>query len=81
MCENAVELNAELANAHKWLAILIGARAEQRHISIQFNDVLLLKKHLNIALKLTPDDYYLYYMLGRLGFVRHFVCHFGAIQH
>lgn len=68
-CEEAINLNPKSADAHKWLAILIGSRSDYQSLKDRIADGHLFKKHLDKALELNPKDSSLHHMLGRLAIV------------
>lgn len=65
VCQEAIILNPKSADAHKWLAILVGSRTDYQPVKERVADGNLFKKHLDIALELSPKDYTLHHMLGR----------------
>lgn len=67
-CEMAVELKPKLAICHKWMAILVGMRSEFLPTKERILDGYTFKKHIDIAISLTPDDPLLHHMLGRFAF-------------
>jgi len=67
-CTTALNLQPELAEVHKWLAILVGARSELQPMKEKILDGHLFKKHVDAAIKLDPSDSALHHMLGRFAF-------------
>lgn len=67
-CLESISLNPNIAEAHKWLAILVGSRSENQPIKERLADGQLFKQHLDIALRLKPEDYILHHMLGRYAY-------------
>jgi len=67
-CHLALNLNSNIAEAHKWYAILIGLRSSFQPVKEKISDGFLFKKHIDAALALNPDDATLHHMLGRFSF-------------
>ncbi|XP_017781376.1 PREDICTED: regulator of microtubule dynamics protein 3-like isoform X2 [Nicrophorus vespilloides] len=64
-CKQAYNLRSECGDTHKWIAILTGARSEHQGLRDKIRDSVEFKKHLDLAIKLKPEDATLYYLLGR----------------
>ncbi|XP_044260504.1 regulator of microtubule dynamics protein 1-like [Tribolium madens] len=64
-CNAALGLRPELANVHKWLAILLGSRTKFQPLKDKILDGLKVKQHVEAALRLSPHDSVLHHMLGR----------------
>lgn len=64
-CNTALGLSPELANVHKWLAILLGSRTKYQPLKQKILDGLSLKQHVDAAIRLSPLDEVLHHMLGR----------------
>lgn len=64
-CTSALTIAPDHAEVHKWYAVLIGSRSELVSLQERINDGHLFKKHLDIAMSISPEDASLHYMLGR----------------
>ncbi|EFA04976.1 regulator of microtubule dynamics protein 2 [Tribolium castaneum] len=64
-CSGALGLRPELANVHKWLAVLLGSRTKFQPLKEKILDGLKVKEHVEAALRLSPLDPVLHHMLGR----------------
>lgn len=67
-CNTALSLKPDLANVHKWLAILVGERTKYEPIKEKILDGYLFKEHVDAAIKLNPLDASLHHMLGRFAY-------------
>lgn len=67
-CNSALKLKPELAEVHKYLAILIGSRSDYQPMKERILDGHLFKKHVDEAIKLNPQDPHLHHMLGRFAY-------------
>lgn len=65
MCEAALNINPNMAEAHKWCAILIGVRSNTQSIQGKISDGYLFKRHIDAAIALNANDPTLHHMLGR----------------
>ncbi|KAK5638047.1 hypothetical protein RI129_012342 [Pyrocoelia pectoralis] len=65
MCEAALNINPNIADAHKWCAILIGVRSNTQSIQGKISDGYLFKRHIDAAIALNANDPTLHHMLGR----------------
>lgn len=65
MCEAALDINPNVADAHKWCAILIGVRANTQSIQGKISDGYLFKQHIDAAIALNTKDPTLHHMLGQ----------------
>lgn len=54
-----------MADAHKWMAILVGARSDLQPIKERIQDGQLFKHHVDIAISIDPADSSLHHMVGR----------------
>lgn len=68
ICEHAISLKPNKALCHKWMAILVGMRSELLPTKERILDGYTFKKHLDIAISITPNDPLLHHMLGRFAF-------------
>ncbi|KAF5280110.1 hypothetical protein FQA39_LY18144 [Lamprigera yunnana] len=64
-CERALVVVPNNAEAHKWLAILIGSRSAYQSIQDKIRDGYLFKQHIDAAIGISPNDPTLHHMLGR----------------
>ncbi|RZC31810.1 hypothetical protein BDFB_012671, partial [Asbolus verrucosus] len=64
-CTSALNHKPELADVHKWLAILVGTRTKFQPIKEKILDGHLFKKHVDAAIRLNPGDPTVHHMLGR----------------
>ncbi|XP_045465366.1 regulator of microtubule dynamics protein 1-like isoform X2 [Harmonia axyridis] len=64
-CKAALKLDPKLADAHKWMAILVGARSDLQPIKERIQDGQLFKHHVDIAISIDPADSSLHHMVGR----------------
>lgn len=64
----ALSLNADSSETHKWHAILIGSRSDFQAMKDRISDGHLFKKHVDIAIRLNPKDASLHHMLGRFAY-------------
>ncbi|XP_068901551.1 regulator of microtubule dynamics protein 1-like isoform X3 [Tenebrio molitor] len=67
-CTSALKLKPELANVHKWLAILLGSRTKIQPMKEKILDGHLFKEHVDAAIRLNPLDPVLHHMLGRFAY-------------
>ncbi|KAF5290828.1 hypothetical protein FQA39_LY14590 [Lamprigera yunnana] len=61
----AVEVDPNNGNVHKWLAIIMDARAGLEGVGARIKSYEAVKEHLLKAVELNPNDVAVYYMLGR----------------
>ncbi|XP_044762624.1 regulator of microtubule dynamics protein 1-like [Coccinella septempunctata] len=64
-CRAALKLDPKLADAHKWMAILVGARSDLQPIKERIKDGQLFKHHVDVAISIDPADSSLHHMVGR----------------
>ncbi|KAK8721339.1 hypothetical protein OTU49_012830 [Cherax quadricarinatus] len=64
----ALDLDKNNAEIHKWYAILAGARGEFLGITERVKSGNIFKKHIDHALELKPKDSTLHHLLGRFCF-------------
>lgn len=64
-CTAALNIETRSSHVHKWMAILISERTKTQPFKEKAADGMLMKKHLDEALKLDKTDPVLYHMLGR----------------
>ncbi|KAF5281892.1 hypothetical protein FQR65_LT14476 [Abscondita terminalis] len=64
-CQDALNIDDKIAEAHKWFAILIGLRSGFQSIQGKISDGYLFKQHIDAAIAINPDDATLHHMLGR----------------
>ncbi|CAH0549787.1 unnamed protein product [Brassicogethes aeneus] len=67
-CTKALELAPDSGDAHKWTAILIGARSDYVPMKERIADSHLFKLHVDMALRHLPNDSTLHHMLGRFSY-------------
>lgn len=67
-CESALKLNSNIAEAHKWYAILVCSLVHMQSVKEKISNGYLFKQHLDEALKLNPDDSTLHHLLGRFAY-------------
>lgn len=67
-CDEALALDQNSSNSHKWYALLIGARTNFVSMTERIKDGHVFKEHLDKAIKLNPNESTLYHMLGRFLF-------------
>ncbi|KRT81943.1 hypothetical protein AMK59_5254 [Oryctes borbonicus] len=68
VCLNALKVNPNVPELHKWYAILIGSRADFQSMKDRISDGHLFKKHIDIAIELSPSDPSLHHLLGRFAY-------------
>ena len=61
----SLALNDNSSDAHKWYAIISGARGEYLSTKERIEGGRLFKKHIDTALQLSPNDATLHHLLGR----------------
>ncbi|KAL7878002.1 hypothetical protein SRHO_G00046450 [Serrasalmus rhombeus] len=61
----AISVNPVCAESHQWYAILCGLLSEYESVQNKIKNGYLFKDHLDIAIKLKPQDPLSYYLLGR----------------
>ncbi|XP_037394577.1 regulator of microtubule dynamics protein 2 isoform X2 [Pygocentrus nattereri] len=61
----AISVNPVCAESHQWYAILCGLLSEYESVQSKIKNGYLFKDHLDIAIKLKPQDPLSYYLLGR----------------
>lgn len=64
-CEVALDVDGNIAEAHKWFAILVGSRSNYQSIQGKISDGYLFKQHIDAAITINPNDSTLHHMLGR----------------
>jgi len=64
LAKKAVGLNDRLSETHKWLAVSIGRLIDFMGIKEKVSSSVEFKKHLDIAIELDPQDYFLLHMRG-----------------
>ncbi|KAL3270687.1 hypothetical protein HHI36_021215 [Cryptolaemus montrouzieri] len=67
-CEASIKLDPNQAEAHKWMAILVGSRSGTRPMKERIQDGQLFKKHVDIAISIDPSDASLHHLVGRFCF-------------
>lgn len=67
-CTQALEINPNNGNAHKWMAILIGSRSDFQPIQRKIIDGQLFKSHIDKAISINPQDPSLHHLLGRFDY-------------
>lgn len=63
--EAALKLNDKISNVHQWYAVLFGARSKLQPMKEKILDGNSMKKHVDIALELDPNNYILHHLSGR----------------
>merc|ERR1711962_1198978 len=63
--EQALALDENSADIHKWYAILSGARGEYLGVKERVKSGTVFKHHIDLALALQPEDATLHHLLGR----------------
>lgn len=61
----ALELDDESAEVHKWYGILVGAKGEFLSVKERILNGTLFKAHIDKALEIKPKDSTLHHLLGR----------------
>ncbi|XP_050733017.1 regulator of microtubule dynamics protein 1-like isoform X2 [Eriocheir sinensis] len=61
----ALELDEESAEVHKWYGILVGAKGEFLNVKERILNGTLFKVHIDKALEIKPKDSTLHHLLGR----------------
>lgn len=61
----ALQLDEESADVHKWYGILVGAKGEFLSVKERIHNGKLFKAHIDQALKIKPKDATLHHLLGR----------------
>ncbi|XP_045465368.1 regulator of microtubule dynamics protein 1-like [Harmonia axyridis] len=64
-CRTSLDMQHNQADAHKWMAILIGYKGQYQSVKEKIHCGKLFKKHLDIAISLNPSDPVLQHMAGR----------------
>lgn len=67
-CEAALKMKPDLANVHKWYAILVGERSQFQSTKKKIADGYLFKEHLDLASDLNPADPTLHFLKGRFAY-------------
>lgn len=63
--EQALKLNANNSEAHKWYAIALGSRGEFSGVKEKILDGFEFKKHIDLSAQLNPHDHITHHLLGR----------------
>ncbi|RWS30678.1 regulator of microtubule dynamics protein 1-like protein [Leptotrombidium deliense] len=71
MIEKSLEINNDCGAAHKWAAILLDAVSSLDGTKSRITQLLNVRKHMEMAITLTPSDPTSYYLLGNW----HYSCH------
>lgn len=61
----ALQLDEESADVHKWFGILAGAKGEFLSVKERIHNGKLFKTHIDQALQIKPKDATLHHLLGR----------------
>ncbi|XP_037040821.1 regulator of microtubule dynamics protein 1-like [Bradysia coprophila] len=64
-CNKAIEKNPNCFEAHKWMAMILGKVADFVSTKERIEKGKDVKKHLELAIGLQPDEAYLYHVYGR----------------
>ncbi|XP_044762623.1 regulator of microtubule dynamics protein 2-like [Coccinella septempunctata] len=64
-CQRSLDMESKQADAHKWMAILVGYKGQYQSTKEKIQCGKLFKKHLDIAIFLNPSDPVLQHMAGR----------------
>lgn len=64
-CNKAIEKNANCFDAHKWMAMILGKVSDFVSTKERIEKGKDIKKHLELAIGLKPDEAYLYHVYGR----------------
>lgn len=67
-CNEALALDQNSSNAHKWYALLIGSRSDYLPLKERIKDGYIFKEHIDKAIDLDPNDSTLYHLLGRFSY-------------
>ncbi|KAL3270688.1 hypothetical protein HHI36_021216 [Cryptolaemus montrouzieri] len=67
-CEASLKLDQNQADAHKWMAVLVGSRSGTQPIKARILDGQKFKKHVDIAISINPNDALLRHLVGRFCF-------------
>ena len=66
--KQAFNINESSLESNKWLAILAGSRGEFLSTADRIASGQEFKKHIDIAIRLNPNDATLYHLLGRFNY-------------
>merc|ERR1719222_431446 len=66
--EEALALDTNNSEAHKWFAIALGSRGEFQGVKEKILDGFEFKKHIDTAAELNPSDHITHHLLGRFCF-------------
>jgi len=65
LCNKAIEKNPDSFDAHKWMAMILGKVSDFVSTKERIEKGKDIKKHLELAIELKPDEAYLYHVYGR----------------
>lgn len=65
LCKRSIEKDANIFGAHKWMAMILGKVSDFVSTKERIEKGKDIKKHLELAIQLKPDDAYLYHVFGR----------------
>ncbi len=65
LCNKALEKNPDSYDAHKWMAMILGKVSDFVSTKERIEKGKDIKKHLELAIELKPDEAYLYHVYGR----------------
>lgn len=65
LCNRAIDKNPSIFDAHKWMAMILGKVSDFVSTKERIEKGKAIKKHLELALELKPDEAYLYHVFGR----------------
>lgn len=65
LCKKAIAKNPHSVDAHKWMAMILGKVSDFVSTKERIEKGKEIQKHLEVAIKLKPDEAYLYHVYGR----------------
>lgn len=65
LCNKSVAKNPDSVDAHKWIAMIIGKVSDFVSTKERIEKGKEIQNHLEVAIKLKPDEAYLYHVYGR----------------
>jgi len=64
-CKRSIAKNPDSVDAHKWMAMILGKVSDFVSTKERIEKGKEIQKHLEVAIKLKPDEAYLYHVYGR----------------
>lgn len=65
LAEQALQLDSEVANCHKWFAISLGSIGDYESIQVKITNGYTFRQHIQKAIEIEPEDAVAHYLLGR----------------